>query len=188
MTKTLSKIIPAIAIISIAGAAVADTDDRLVNPVSRTGSRTMLLLGTLYDLTLEIDADLSNASAKTLIETNAVMSLTIEIKSGMVSRERFVKTTTEGFEKAAKSGYKSDKTADFLKQFDGVDFKKGAIVIMKATEDTLETRFKESADGEGKILGIIDEAADLKKALFAIWLGDNPAQDSLKEQLLGKKK
>ena len=40
------------------------------------------------------------------------------------------------------------------------------------------------ADGSETTLGTIP-CLDLKKALFAIWLGEVPAQDSLKKALLG---
>jgi hypothetical protein len=160
----------------------AAADDGLV--LRGSGPRTKPILGTMYELSLHVPAALAKADAKTIIESDQPMTLTLALKSRLITRERFVETTTGGFAKAAESGYKSDKTQAFLDLFGATEFKKGDTVVMRYGAGGLETLYRTGADNAETPLGTIRDAA-LKQALFAIWLGDKPAQDSLKKALLG---
>ncbi|NCC94223.1 MAG: hypothetical protein EOM10_13225, partial [Opitutae bacterium] len=84
---------------------------------------------------------------------------------------------------AAQSGYASPRKHAFLTQFAQTEFKKGDFVLMRYADGALATTYRK-ADGTETVLGSIP-GLDLKKALFAIWLGDVPAQESLKKSLLG---
>ena len=154
-----------------------------------SGLRTKPILGAMYELDLLVPPDLKGADAKTLIEADQPMQLVLTLKSGLINRKRFVETTTGGFAKAAKSGYECAKTPDFLAQFDDTVFRKGDIVLMAYGPDGLTTTYrkqtgKEEPAYEDQALGTLP-GLNLKKALFAIWLGDTPAQESLKKALLG---
>jgi len=151
-----------------------------------SGVRTKFLLGTLYNLTLWVPADLKGKSDKAILEANQPMSLVLVLESKLVTRERFVETTAEGFNKAAASGYVSAKKQAFLDQYNKVTFEKGDIVNMSYTPAGLTTSYKSVKTGKVEVLGVI-AGLDLKKALFAIWLGASPVQDSLKKELLGGK-
>ncbi|HAL92165.1 MAG TPA: hypothetical protein DCM68_03975 [Verrucomicrobia bacterium] len=173
---------PLILALLLACAATASAAEDLV--LNGSGLRTKLILGTMYKLSLYVPEALKGADAKTLIEASQPMEFTLAIQSGLITRERFVETTSGGFAKAAQSGYTSDQTQAFLGQFAATEFKKGDTVVMRYGPGGLSTFYRKQADGSETKLGTI-AGLDLKKALFAIWLGDTPAQASLKQALLG---
>jgi len=155
------------------------------------GVRTKMIIGAMYDLSLMVPSALQGSEAPQLIGSDDPMELVLTIKSKLINRKRFVHATSGGFAKAAKSGYTSDKTDAFLKQFDDTVFRKGDIIRMSYGSKGLTTTYqtKETADDRSvtftsEKLGTI-KGLDLKKALFAIWLGDAPVQASLKKGLLG---
>ncbi|MBN2160690.1 MAG: chalcone isomerase family protein [Spirochaetes bacterium] len=152
--------------------------------INGSGIRTKAILGSMYKLTLWVPAKLKGADGKKIIEANEPMSMVLVIDSRLITRKRFVEATTDGFGKSAKAGYASAKTSSFLKQFDNVKFSKGDIVIMKYTPAGLITQMTYKETGKTENLGTI-AGLDLKKALYAIWLGPNPVQESLKKSLLG---
>ena len=167
-------------VLLLAAATAASASESLVR--RGAGIRTKPILGAIYELTLSVPETLEAADAKTLIEADQPMEFALEIQSRLITRARFVEVTTEGFEKAAHSGYASAKTQAFLDQFSAVEFKKGDFVLMRYADGALATIYRTAAGAEtplGSISGL-----DLKKALFAIWLGDVPAQESLKQSLL----
>ena len=164
----------------LAFATVASATESLV--LNGSGLRTKMILGAMYDLSLYVPESLKGAEAKTLLEADQPMEFVLEIKSSLITRERFVETTTGGFEKAAQSGYASAQTQAFLDQFAAVEFKKGDAVVIRYTDGALATLYRKAAGAETALGSIPD--LGLKKALFAIWLGDVPAQESLKQGLL----
>ncbi len=179
-------ILPGLALLLAATAATAS--ESLVQRGS--GLRTKPILGAMYELALFVPDSLKDADAQALIEADRPMELVLEIQSRLITRARFVETTTSGFEKAARSGYVSDRTQAFLDQFAATEFKKGDTVVMRYADGGLSTLYRKPAAGESPatetVLGTIP-GLDLKKALFAIWLGSSPAQESLKKALLGGK-
>ncbi|OHD63689.1 MAG: hypothetical protein A2176_05540 [Spirochaetes bacterium RBG_13_51_14] len=159
-----------------------------------SGVRTKFLVGTLYTLSLYVSDQLKGKSGKEVIESNDAMYFVMQLESNLITRERFVESTGEGFGKSAASGYATAKKQAFLDQFNKTVFNKGDIIIMSYTPAGLTTTYKKVETGkDGKPaymavnLGTI-AGLDLKKALFAIWLGPDPIQDSLKNALLGVKK
>ena len=167
-------------VLLLAAATAASASESLVRRGS--GIRTKPILGAIYELTLFVPESLGTADAKTLIEADQPMEFLLEIQSRLITRARFVEVTTEGFEKAARSGYAAPQKQAFLAQFSAVEFKKGDFVVMRYADGALATSYRK-ADGAETALGSIP-GLDLKKALFAIWLGDVPAQESLKQALL----
>lgn len=172
--------LPTIAIATLALLLTANASESLV--IRGTGTRTKPILGTLYQLTLYVPESLQTADAPTLLTADQPMTLHLTLKSTLINRKRFVETTTEGFAKAAASGYSSPNTPAFLDQFAQTQFKKGDTIIMHYANNTLTTLYR-AADGTEAPLGAIP-GLDLKQALFAIWLGTTPAQQSLKTALL----
>lgn len=157
-----------------------------------TGVRTKMILGTMYELTLNVPESLKDAEASELIESAEPMELVLTVKSKLINRARFVEATSGGFAKAAESGYESKETEAFLKQFDDVVFHRGDVIRMCAGPEGLTTSYQtteKAKDGSSTLknekLGVIKDPA-LKKALFAIWLGNAPVQESLKKSLLGE--
>ncbi len=148
-----------------------------------SGKRTKSIFGTLYYATLWVPASLKGKGGKEIIEANQPMMMVLTIDSSLITRERFVEATSEGFGKSAQAGYASAKKQAFLNLFNGMKFSKGDVVSMAYTPAGLTTSMRFKADGKTKVLGTI-AGLDLKKALFAIWLGSSPIQDSLKASLL----
>ena len=167
-------------VLLLAAALAASAAESLVRRGS--GIRTKPILGAVYELTLSVPESFKTADAKTIIEADQPMEFVLEIQSRLITRARFVEVTTEGFEKAARSGYASPGTQAFLAQFSAVEFKKGDFVLMRYADGALATIYR-TADGAETPLGTLP-GLELKKALFAIWLGDVPAQESLKQSLL----
>ena len=167
-------------VLLLAAAAAASASESLVRRGS--GIRTKPILGAIYALTLSVPESLNAADARTIIEADQPMEFLLEIQSRLITRTRFVEVTTEGFEKAARSGYPAPQKKAFLSQFSAIEFKKGDFVVMRYADGALATSYRK-ADGAETALGSIP-GLDLKKALFAIWLGDVPAQESLKQALL----
>ena len=173
-------LVPALALI-LASAAVATASESLV--LNGSGVRTKLILGAMYELSLYVPESLKGSEAPALIEADQPMEFVLTIQSSLITRARFVEATTEGFAKAAEAGYASEKTQAFLDQFAATEFKKGDVVLMRYADGQLATSYRKAAGGETRLGSI--PGLDLKKALFAIWLGKEPVQESLKKSLLG---
>ena len=110
------------------------------------------------------------------------MAIKIKVISGMVDNENFEEALREGFDKSTggdisgvkdrmetmiAEGFKEDiKTNDFYD-----------LVYVPGTGTTLYKNDKALVTVKG---------LDFKKALFGVWLCDEPADDDLKEDLLGK--
>jgi hypothetical protein len=174
-------LMPALAL-ALAFATVATASESLV--LNGSGLRTKMILGAMYDLALNVPESLKGSDGKTLIESDQPMEFVLTLKSSLITRARFVEATSEGFAKAAEAGYASDQTPAFLDQFANTEFKKGDVITMSYGPGGLTTLYRKLADGSATRLGTIP-GLDLKKALFAIWLGDKPVQASLKKALLG---
>ena len=151
-----------------------------------TGNRTMVFLGTMYVATLWVPEQLKGTSGKEIIEADDPMSIVLIIDSALITRSKFVESTNEGFAKSAAGGYVSARTKEFLDQFKNTEFKKGDVISLNYTPAGLITQYKSVKSGTVQTLGSIP-GLDLKKALFAIWLGQDPIQEKLKAALLSGK-
>ena len=167
-------------VLLLAAALAASAAESLVRRGS--GLRTKPILGAMYELTLAVPESLKTADAQALIEADQPMEFVLVVQSRLITRARFVEVTTEGFEKAARSGYPAPNKQAFLTQFSAIEFRKGDFVLMRYADGALATIYR-TADGAETPLGTLP-GLELKKALFAIWLGDVPAQESLKQSLL----
>ncbi len=132
-----------------------------------------LYVGALY---LAEPAD----SASTIVAADEPMMITIDILSDKVTRERLIDTLDEGFAKST-----GGDTAPVQAGIDTLfDLMHGKVV----PGDRLGLSY-DPADGthvskNGEELAVI-EGLPFKQALFGIWLGDEPAQGSLKSDMLG---
>jgi hypothetical protein len=179
--------LPVLALLLALATAATATESLVLNG---SGIRTKMILGTMYDLALSVPESLKGADGKSILEADQPMEFVLTIQSGLITRARFVEATTEGFAKAAEAGYASDQTQAFLDQFAATEFKTGDVIVMRYDSNGLTTLYRKPATD--KIAGVETKLGtiaglDLKKALFAIWLGDSPVQVSLKSSLLGKK-
>ncbi len=150
-----------------------------------TGKRTKGILGSVYIATLYVPESLKAADAKAIIEADEPMAVVLVIDSILLNKERFLEATNEGFAQAASSGYATAKKDAFLKLFNTVEFKKGDVIRLGYDPKSGVTAvFTQAATKKATTLGSV-AGLDLKKALFAIWLGPKPVQASLKKALLG---
>ncbi len=98
----------------------------------------------------------------------------------------FVKAVKEGFENSARSGYTSDKKEEFLKTFYSITFHKGDIFYLSyAPGEGVTVSYTSQKTGQTQKM-VTTPGLDLKKALYAIWLGPYPAQENLKNAMPGR--
>ncbi|MBX5482904.1 MAG: chalcone isomerase family protein [Myxococcaceae bacterium] len=98
-----------------------------------------------------------------------------------LSKEKIGDAIREGFEK--NSAAEMPKLKDRLDKLIGVltDGKRGDSLVLTYVPGTGTV-----VSGKGKKLTTI-EGADFARALFSVWLGKNPVDEGLKNELLGKK-
>jgi hypothetical protein len=121
-----------------------------------------------------------NGDAQKIIDADEPMAIKMQVTSGLVSADKMKHAIDEGFENSTG----------------------GNIAPIKAKIDAFTSVFKEIASGivydfvyvpgkgveiykNGQLASTI-QGLDFKKALFGIWLCNKPAQESLKEKMLGK--
>jgi hypothetical protein len=97
----------------------------------------------------------------------------------MVTRERFKESVTEGFKKASSGKATADEQKKFMSYL-SEEFKDQDKIYLDYVPN-VGTKIYKNSELKGTIPGL-----EFKKALFAIWLGSNPAQESLKNNMLGK--
>jgi hypothetical protein len=121
-----------------------------------------------------------SSDAQKIIDADEPMAIKLQITSGLVTADKMRTAIDEGFENSTG----------------------GNIAPIKAKIDAFTSVFKEIASGivydfvyvpgkgveiykNGQMSSTI-QGLDFKKALFGIWLCNKPAQESLKEAMLGK--
>jgi hypothetical protein len=121
-----------------------------------------------------------SSDAQKIIDADEPMAIRLQVTSGLVSADKMKNAIDEGFENSTG----------------------GNVAPIKAKIDVFTAVFKEIANGivydftyvpgkgveiykNGQLASTI-QGLDFKKALFGIWLCNKPAQESLKEAMLGK--
>jgi predicted small secreted protein len=121
------------------------------------------------------------SDAEKIIAGDEPMAIRLHIISSLITSEKMEAATREGFVNA--TGGATAPLADRMESFIAVFREK----INK--EDVYEFVYAPGAGTKisknGKLKTII-QGIDFKQALFGIWLCAKPAQQSLKEQMLGK--
>jgi hypothetical protein len=119
--------------------------------------------------------------AANIVEANASMAIKINIVSSLITSSRMREAVNEGFAKSTGGNaciYK-DKIAQFEKAF-AEPIKVGDVFDIVYTAETISIYKNNILKGE--IIG----GMDFKKAVFAIWLGIDPADSDLKDGMLGQ--
>lgn len=119
--------------------------------------------------------------AKSIVNADETMAIKLHITSGFVSSEAMSDAVREGFD-ASMNGDTSSLSAE-IEKF--ITFFSDEIVEDNIFDITYQAGTGVVAYKNGKELGSIKGMA-FKKALFGIWLGDNPADNKLKKGMLGK--
>ncbi|MBI3502576.1 MAG: chalcone isomerase family protein [Bacteroidetes bacterium] len=122
-----------------------------------------------------------NKDAQKIIDANSSMAIRICIVSGLITSSRMTEAVDEGFKKSTDGHPEkfSDQIAKFKSAF-SEEIKKTDVF------DIVYTGEKVSIYKNGKSKAEID-GLDFKKAVFGIWLGKEPVQENLKEELLSSK-
>jgi|AntDeeMinimDraft_4_1070355.scaffolds.fasta_scaffold00039_24 hypothetical protein len=110
------------------------------------------------------------------------MAITLDIVSGMITSERMSDATIEGFENATSGNMEpiQEDVDAFMKNFEK-EIKEGDHFRIAYLPEQGVVVYR-----NGEKTGTVKGGLDFKQALFAIWLGDTPAQESVKQAMLGK--
>jgi hypothetical protein len=122
------------------------------------------------------------SDAKTVINADEAMAVKLEITSSMISSENMSEAINEGFEKSTDGNTAplKDKISKFVDTFKKSEIVEGNVFDIVYVPGTGVESYK-----NGKLQSTI-EGLDFKKALFGIWMCDEPADEDLKEKMLGK--
>ena len=152
-------------------------DTKLV--LNGAGSRTKFII-TVYNAGLYLQNKSSDANK--IIAANEPMVLRMKIKSGFASRDKMKAALLEGFKKSTDGNTKPIHPQ--INQLLSTAFKdeiaKGDIFDLVYTPGG-GTQVLKNAKTMTVLRGIA-----IKKALFGIWLSAQPAQASLKSEMLGQ--
>lgn len=117
--------------------------------------------------------------AASIINADAPMSIRLHITSGKITREKMLDAINEGFTAATDGNTASIKTGiDQLNACFNDEIKDGDLIELSYAPQKGVTMTK-----NGSIRGTI-AGLEFKKALFAIWLGDKPADSGLKKDMI----
>lgn len=117
-------------------------------------------------------------SADALINSNNPMAIKLHITDSKVTQEKMVKAVNEGFENSSHGKATKEERSRF-KSFFSDEIVEGTIFDIVYMDGKI-TVYRNGVK-KGSVEGL-----EFKKALFAIWLGKEPADDDLKEGMLGK--
>ncbi len=122
-----------------------------------------------------------NKDPKRIIAANQPQAIKLVIVSSLISSEKMEEAIEEGFEKSTNGNTKPmrAKIDKFKSFFSKEPIKKNDIFDIVYIPGKGTVVYKNN-----KIIGVV-EGLDFKKALFAIWLGEEPADEDLKEGMLG---
>lgn len=123
-----------------------------------------------------------SSDAKAIINADEAMAVKLEITSSMISSENMSEAINEGFEKSTGGNVAplKDKISKFVDTFKKSEIVEGNVFDIVYVPGTGVESYK-----NGKLQSTI-EGLDFKKALFGIWLCDEPADEDLKAKMLGK--
>jgi len=120
--------------------------------------------------------------ATAIINADQVMLIQIHVISNLITSENLSKGTAEGFSKSTNNHTKPIQTQidEFLEAF------KEPVTIGDIFEFVYQPGIGITILKNRKVAKRINSGLDFKRALFGIWLSDQPAQHSLKTSMLGK--
>lgn len=154
--------------------SIADTELKLNGAGTRSKFFIDLYVGGLY-----LPEAVSNGQS--VIDADEPQAITLHIVSGMITSDRMTEATLEGFE-ASTDG----KMAPIQKEVDQfMDVFKDEIKDGDVFDLVYEPGKGVEVFKNGKMKDTVGDLA-FKKALFGIWLSDDPAQNSLKEEMLSE--
>lgn len=133
----------------------------------------------LYAAGLYLNEKTSEASM--VLNAEKPMAIKLHIVSKLISSDKMIDAVTEGFEKSTNGNTAPiQKEINTLISFFKEDIKQDDVFDLVYLPSKGVVAYK---NGEEK--GIVP-GKEFKKALFGIWLSNNPADDDLKERMLAK--
>lgn len=123
-----------------------------------------------------------SSDAKAIIDADEAMAVKLQITSGMISSENMSEAINEGFDNSTGGNVApiKDKISKFVDTFKKSEIVEGNVFDIVYVPGKGVESYK-----DGKLQSTI-EGLDFKEALFGIWLSDKPADEDLKEAMLGK--
>jgi hypothetical protein len=121
-----------------------------------------------------------SGDAKSIMNADETMAIKLVITSSFVSSEAMSEAVENGFE--ASTGGNTTPLATEIEKF--ISFFSAEIVEKDVFDITFQKGTGVVAYKNGKELGTIS-GMNFKKALFEIWLGNDPADSKLKKAMLG---
>ncbi|GAA0723061.1 hypothetical protein GCM10009430_26140 [Aquimarina litoralis] len=121
-----------------------------------------------------------SASGNTIAAADETMAIKLHILSGMMSRSKMAGALRDGFEKSTKGN--TAPLDDRINTFIGFikdEIEEGQIYDIVYEKGKGSVIYKDGVE-KGHVEGL-----DFKEALFKIWIGDNPADKGLKNEMLG---
>ena len=185
--KNLLFLVFSFVFIAVAPAQTKAGGANLPNSVTFEG-KTLVLNGVgvrekfwmdMYAGALYLNSKSSNASA--IVSANEPMAIKLHMVSKMITSDRMIEAVNEGFENSTK-GNTAPLKAEIVKF---IGFFKEEIKINDVFDMAYLPTKGVVVYKNGNELGIIKGMA-FKKALFGIWLSENPADKKLKSGMLGK--
>ena len=142
------------------------------------GIRTKLFMD-IYVGGLYLQKAANDANA--IIVADEPMALKLHMVSGLITSDKMTSATTEGFENATNGNVKPIQTEinafmDVFKE----EIQENDIFDIVYLPGTGVEVYK-----NGKLKDTIKSNMEFKKALFGIWLSEEPAHEGLKESMLG---
>lgn len=122
----------------------------------------------------------ADANARRIINADEPMAIRLHIISSMITSERMEDATREGFENST-----GGNTAPIREEIEAfIDVFRSEIEIGDVYDLVYQPGRGVEVFKNGKSVSLT-EGLPLKRALFGIWLCDQPAQEDLKEAMLG---
>lgn len=142
-----------------------------------SGMRTRMFID-LYVGSLYLSS--SPEQASNIVEDNAPMAICLEIESSLISSDKLQEATREGFEQSIGDiSAMEPRIEQLLSAFDEpIDVSDTFLLSWDPAKSVIQVHRNNFVISEVPSL-------DFKQALFGIWLGDSPVQDSLKNEMLG---
>lgn len=126
--------------------------------------------------------DVKKSDAKTIINSDSPKAIKLHIVSKLITSDKMIDAVNEGFENATKGN--TSPISSEIKQF------KNFFAEEITKDDIFDIAYIPSKGvivyKNGTPLGTI-KGKEFQKALFGIWLSENPADEDLKLAMLGKK-
>lgn len=153
--------------------------------LSGVGEREKFFV-TIYFCYLYLPQALKGKDGTAILKADQPMAVILKVDSSKLTRERFVTATREGLQRAAASGYATPHGERFLALFAKQAIHVGDVIALYYVPGQgLTATYKVVGKDKAVTLGSIPGPA-FKQALFAIWLGPDPVQESLKRGMLGR--